>query len=207
MSASIIDAEFQAHHNQLQLAINGLSYASADVPDNDISASSLVEGIFLQGFTAFERSVESLFLHYVVGGLSSKGFVPDTRLQRCTEGQARTILKSDSRYIDWSSPSTVKERSNRFFVSGEPFAGIIAPRSLLLSEAEKIRNRIAHDSLESRAGMKDVERARFTTERTFVMRAGQLLRTRRRQRPSMSIVAEHLGVMAEIISLVAHRVQ
>jgi hypothetical protein len=197
--------DFQVRFSQIQLAMNGMDYAAVDREDNEVAENALVEGLFLQGFTAFEDCLEQIFLHYAVGGASLNGYEARSRLTQCTEQQARTIMKADQRYLDWSSGSAVRERANRFFVSGDLFNGALQPRSSAFANMEKIRNRIAHDSMEAISTFKEVERHHFTTERTFRMRPGQLLRARRKARPYMSIAADYLSTMAAVIQELADK--
>jgi hypothetical protein len=65
-----------------------------------------------------------------------------------------------------------------YFENGAPFYNPVIGKSQVFSDAEKLRNVIAHDSLESWNGYLDVQRNNFQTERTFRMPPGQLLRAR-----------------------------
>lgn len=205
MSLADLDLRVQAEITRLQLEINGHRYADADRDEADFAADALFEGIFLRGFTTFETAVETSFLHYAAGGASVNGYVATSRLTNCSEADARRIIKGDGKYVDWSSASIIRDRASRYFVDGEPFFTEFSGRSDVLSQVEKVRNRIAHDSTEAVTAFRDVERIRFLTERPFVMRPGQLLRARKRSRPHMSICSEYLGVFAAIISRLAQK--
>lgn len=206
MALSAVNSALQHEISRLQLELNIPGYASKDVDEQNYGADALYEGMFLRGFTAYEAALEKIFVHYVIGGSSTQGHQPQSRITHCTEVEARAILKSDGKYIDWSSVSVVRARSQRFFVGGEPFATVLGLQSDKLSEVEKIRNRIAHDSAEALASFKDVERARFSTERVFKMRPGQLLRTRRKGAPPLSVCAELLSVLATTVLTLSNRV-
>lgn len=204
MSARDIDAEFQAVHSALQLSLNGIPYAPSDVADDAPDKSMLVEGVFMRAFTAFEHSMEELFLHYACGGASVSGRMPGRRLANCSKDEARAIMRGDNRFLDWSASSAVRDRASRIFVGGEPFYSEINAVSELLTEAERVRNRIAHESPEAKLAMQTVEVRRFLTQRTFTMKAGQLLRARRRAKPAMSIAAEHMSTFAGLIQRIAN---
>lgn len=203
MSASDIDAEFQTLHNAIQLSLNGVPFAPSEAEDDDPDKSLFVEGVFMRAYTAFEASVEALFLHYACGGASKTGHRPSTRLSGCSHAEARAIIQAGSRYLDWSSPTDIREKAVRIFVGGEPFYSEVNAVSPVLTEAERVRNRIAHESNEARLGMKAVETSRFLTPRAFPMRAGQLLRARRKSKPAMSIASEHMSTFAGLIQRIA----
>lgn len=198
-------ARFRADMAASQLAMNGLSFAPEDREDPDISANAMFEGIFLRAFTSFENCLEELFLHYCSGGVALGGFTPNSRLSNCTEGDVRAILKMNARFIDWSSPQTVRDRSDLFLRDGEPIRSGIDARSHILTDIEKLRNMIAHDSVEAANAYVEVQRNVFLTERLFKMTPGQLLRTRRRHRPLMSWCAYYLSVMSDAIEGIANK--
>ncbi len=162
--------------------------------------------MFLRGYTAFERSLEGMFLHYAAGAKSAGGYSAPSRIVNSDDAHIRLMVKADSQYIDWSSATAVRERAKRYFTGGEPFLTELSLQSELLSQVQKVRNRIAHDSAEALSGFKDVERARFQTERTFAMRPGQLLRVRTKKRPHMFICAEFLAMFASVAQRLATKV-
>lgn len=193
-----ISVNFHGIVNDLQLTINGMRYASADHPDSNLHDDLVMQAAFIKAFTEFENSLELIFLHYSVGNKSLALFVPDFRLRNCSELQARDIVKSDSRYLDWSSVSVVRERAKRFFSDGEPFLSTHGASADALARAERIRNRIAHNSLEARAPFQEVILHHFKTGRIFDMQPGQLLRSRLKK-PAMHIGAFYLGMFAQVI--------
>lgn len=199
-----LSARFQAHMTALQVSINGHDYAAIDNADGKLEEDALFEGVFMRGFTAFEEFLEAIFLHYCAGQPSLNGFVAETRLQRCSEADIRTILKGDQNYIDWSRPTKVRNRAKLFIVGGEPFDGHIGSQTGVLASIEKVRNRIAHESAEAKSAMKEVERTLFLTERPFEMGAGQLLRARRRARPFMSNASDFLAALAGLSQQLAY---
>lgn len=194
MAVADIIADLDAGMNELQLALNNLAYADANRIDGDVEKNVAAEGIFLRGFTIYERTLDRLFLAYCTGSKGLDGAQPTCRLANCDEAQALAIAKNGFRFLDWSSPKSVRERADLFFLDGEPFRTGVDPRATSLSEMEKIRNRIAHFSPEAELGYLSVQRALFGTERVFEMSPGQLLRTRRRGKPPLMQAAYFLSV-------------
>ena len=110
--------------------------------------------------------------------MSAQGTTPQAN---CSAAEIRRILTNGLRYLDWSSQRNVRERASLFFENGMPFYDPVGGKSSVLTDMEKLRNMIAHDSIESANSYKEVQRNNFNTERNFEMAPGQLLRTLSRQ--------------------------
>ena len=177
----LIEAEYLAKHQEYSQFIQKLPLASSDSPDNDTASTILAEGVFLRYFTLWENSIEKSFIHYCQGGVTLNGHQPLCRLTNCDGQAVRKILTGSQRYLDWSNQRLIRERSQLFFDNGMPFYNPIIGKSHILTDAEKIRNVIAHDSVESWNSYREVQRNNFQTERNFPMAAGQLLRARARR--------------------------
>lgn len=197
-----IVGEFDETLNSLQLSIGKLPYANPHSKSADIESDILAEGIFIRGFTAFENCLEDLFLHFSSGGRSKSGNLASSRISGCSREEAREIIKNGHRFLDWSSPRAIKDRSSIFFHDGEPFSTQMNSISGSFSDAEKIRNMIAHDSIESGIAYTEVQRRLFTAERPFKMTPGHLLRTRHNKR-KMHQCAVYFSDLADAAHLVA----
>ncbi len=195
--------EYHSKIDALQLALHGRPYAPWAAEDRDIAENSLFEGTFLRAFTTFEGALQELFLHYAVGGASLTGYVPGCRLTNCSDGHVRAILRGNQRFTDWANPQVVRERADLFFESGEPFRTGFAPRSHALTDIQKLRNAIAHESSEAESAYLDVQINNLKTEPPFFMSPGQLLRTRRRGNPPMSWCAHYLAVLSTTVGVIA----
>jgi len=172
-----IETDFAQILQSYSQILGGIPVAPADRPDPAIEANILAEGVFLRCFTSWENSVEKAFLYFCEGGTSLNGVQPTCRLAHCTTTEVRSILMSNGmRYLDWSSPGSIRTRANLYFHQGIPFEVSIGGKSAILSDIQKLRNRIAHDSVETANGYREVQRNNFNTERNFDLQPGQLLR-------------------------------
>lgn len=173
----LIEAEFFGKHQEYRQIISNTPLASADTADADTAASIVAEGTFIRYFTLWENSIEKSFIYFCQGGVTLSGVQPVCRLANCDADAVRRILTNGQRYLDWSNQKNIRERAHLFLENGTPFYDPVIGKSNVLSDAEKLRNVIAHDSLESWNGYRGVQRHNYQTERSFNMAPGQMLRT------------------------------
>ncbi|UAK24164.1 hypothetical protein [Sphingomonas nostoxanthinifaciens] len=172
-------AEAAAAKNALALGmVDELEAASADVESDDFRSDGFAEAIFLRAFTAYESSVEAMFLHYVTGGASRGGTIGTSYLNVQDAQHARRLTKAGKQYLSWAKPSEIRNTASIYMKEGWPLIDMMATKEEVLSDGERIRNRIAHDSLEARQQFGIVQRNYLGTERLFLMSAGQFLRIR-----------------------------
>jgi hypothetical protein len=152
--------------------------APEDSESTDPVADAYAEAIFLRSFTAYENELERLFLHYVTGGLTLSGAAPNTYLRVSDESLARKLTKAGFRFLSWAKPSQTRETASTYIENGWPIADMMSANAQDLSDCEKLRNRIAHNSLEAAAEFNSVQRNLLQTERLFNISPGQLLRIR-----------------------------
>ncbi|MDA8272840.1 MAG: hypothetical protein M0Z72_03765 [Deltaproteobacteria bacterium] len=171
-----ITREFKRNHDKYKKIINKTPLASPLKIDADITSNIIAEGTFIKYFTLWENVIEKSFIYFCLGGFTFNNKQPVCRLTNCNNEIARNILLNRARYIDWSSPNVIKERANLFFQIGGLFHDPITSNSSYLCDAEKVRNVIAHDSLESWNGYIKVLTNNFKTRPIFKMQPGQMLR-------------------------------
>ena len=197
-------AAYDAESALIQAALNGRGFANEHAPDAHLEESSLFEGLYMHAFTTFERLVETAFLQYCTGGVSIHGVPAKTLLNVKDLDKARALIKGDSRYLDWSNPEAVRRTAGYFIDGGEPFQSAFSVHSSALADAQKLRNAIAHSSIEAQLGFKAVQVRQFSTERTFPMSVGHLLRTRRKKKPQMHWGAYYVGVLQSAAHLICY---
>jgi hypothetical protein len=112
-----------------------------------------VELAFLRSFLAWERFLEEAFILYLIGRKPRRRRRAVRRLAIAkSHPHACKLLRLEAPsrpFVDWDNPSTVCERSKRWFSDGEPFVGALTARQNLLDEIRTLRNAIAHRSLNS----------------------------------------------------------
>jgi len=191
--------ETHSHFERLKAETDNIGLAPADTEVGEIIDNALAEAIFLRGFTLYEACLDKLFFHYVTGGLTFSGRAAETYLNVPDEAAARKLVKGSLKFLSWSNPENIREVASTYLKNGWPIADMMATGSNDMIDAEKVRNRIAHDSTEARLKFAAVQRNIFGTERVFSMSAGQLLRVKHRTKRAINL--KHLlDVMQQTIA-------
>lgn len=109
----------------------------------------LVESIFFAGFRSFESFVREIFLLYCLEKQPKKKPKVKSYLNPKDFKHSEQLIKSSLPFLDWTSPDTVIERAELYLEKGHPIKLPYTTNLQLLREFKKLRNHIAHDSLES----------------------------------------------------------
>lgn len=160
-----------------------LAVAPSDSISTDIISDTSVEAIFLRAFTSYENDVERIFIHYVTGGATLNNLRPTSYLSTTDGTLARNIVKGANKFISWAQADSLAKTAKLYMHEGWPLAVVVSANSQFLSDGERVRNRIAHNSPEAIQQFKIVQRNMLGTERIFDLSPGQFLRikhTRRR---------------------------
>ena len=169
--------------------------APPDAESTDLQADIFAEAVFLRAFAAFEVDLESLFLHYVTGGASLSGATASSYLNVKDEDQARKLTRAGWRYLSWAKPQQVRETSENYMAEGWPISPMLKAKAQDLSDCERVRNRIAHHSIEAAVQFGMVQRNWLQTERLFMLSPGQFLRIR-----SIKLRALHLQHYLQVMN-------
>jgi len=76
---------------------------------------------------------------------------------------AEELIQSSRRFLDWTNPDTVIDRSELYLKDGFPIKLPYTTNRETLLDFKRIRNHIAHDSKESLAGYQVVLRRHYGT--------------------------------------------
>lgn len=174
----IFSLAFAQRSKSLRESAETLRLASSEEASLDIAEDVRAEGTFLRHFLEYEAAIEVVFLHYVTGGLAIGGWAPKSIIATSNTDAVKRLIKGGAQFLSWAKPSSVRDYAERCFEDGKPFVDIFLSRASTLSDCEKIRNRIAHPSIEAQIGFAEVQRNLFRTERPFQMTPGQALRVR-----------------------------
>ena len=181
--------------------VEQMNAAPLDKESSDQQADALAEGLFLRAFTAYENSIEKLFLHYVTGGASLGGAMANTYLSVTDETLARTVTLAGRKFFSWGKRESIQATARNYMENGWPISDMMNERSEALTDCQRIRNRIAHSSLHSRSEFDLVQRHLLRTERIFSITPGQLLRIRSAK--SRGLHLEHyLDVMYDTLDTI-----
>ena len=165
-------------HAAAVIQLNDLEAASTDIQSTDHRSDAFAEAIFLRAFTAYENDVERLFLHYVTGGGSLQGKAANTYLRIQDEAHARQVTKARQAFLSWAKPAEIRTTAKTYIEDGWPFVDMMSAKEVDLADCERVRNRIAHNSIEARQQFNVVQRNMLSTERLFDLSPGQFLRIR-----------------------------
>lgn len=171
-------AQLEDRHRAAMELVNDLGPASADAASVEHKDDAFAEAVFLRAFTAYESDVERLFLHYVTGGSSLQGEAANSFLSITDEYQARKLIKAANKFLYWAKPQDIKATAETYIERGWPLVDMLATSTHVLADCERIRNRIAHNSLEAMQQFAVVQRNYLGTERLFPITPGQFLRIR-----------------------------
>ncbi|MEG3147693.1 hypothetical protein U1839_23840 [Sphingomonas sp. RT2P30] len=188
-------ASIAERHIATMLMVDELETAPADNESKDYKSDALAEAIFLRSFTAYEGVVERLFLHYVTGGASLSGISANSYLSIDNESHARQLTKAGYKFLSWAKPSEIRSTAQNYIERGWPLVDMMAAKEQALADCERIRNRIAHTSIEADQQFNTVQRNMLTTERLFAITPGQFLRIR-----STRLRKLHIGYYIEVMT-------
>lgn len=109
----------------------------------------LTEAIFFAAFRAYEHFMGNIFILYCCGVQPNKRRLIRPYLKPRTLKHAEELIKSSMPFLDWSSPDSVIERAETYLKEGYPIKDVISSNIEPLRDLKRIRNHIAHMSIES----------------------------------------------------------
>ena len=122
-----------------------------------ISRHYIAEILLLKIFILLESCVEESACLLVCGGPYCDGSLPSLLRGRATRGRARAKHEMQNfnratprQYLRWTSASQVSENLRLLFPPNEHFVSTLRIHGRLISDMRKVRNHIAHRSLETR---------------------------------------------------------
>lgn len=110
----------------------------------EIDRFVVVEAAFLKTFIAWETFQEKAFVEYMVGVVSAAGRNVPCFAQPQDRAHALKMLIGWGRFVDWSTPDSVRKLAANYFAGGEPFESALASIHGDLTDLKTIRNAAAH---------------------------------------------------------------
>lgn len=155
---------------------------------------SITELAFLRAFLAWEAFLEQSFILYLSGQKPPRGRAPRRYAFPPNQRVAMDwIVPEGRKYAQWTVPTDVSERAERFFQAGRPFAHVLKGNQNALDEARLIRNAIAHQSPTVRVKFEKVVRTRLGTLPPNFTVGGFLSTTVPRSAPPASFLEFYFG--------------
>lgn len=109
----------------------------------------MVESIFFAGFRAYEGFIREIFVLYCLEKQTPTKKKVKSYLKPKNFEHSELLVKSSMPYLDWTSPETVISRSELYLEDGYPIKLPYTTNLQQLKDFKKLRNHIAHNSLES----------------------------------------------------------
>lgn len=109
----------------------------------------LVESMFFNGYRSYEGFIREVFILYCMEKKSSKRPNAKSFLKPNNFLHAEQLLRSSMAFLDWTNADTVIERAELFLNNGHPIKLPYTTHKVQLNNFKKIRNHIAHNSIES----------------------------------------------------------
>lgn len=106
-------------------------------------------------------------------------------------------------FLDWNSPDMIIERSELYLKDGFPIKIPYTVNRTRLSDFKKVRNHIAHNSIQSLNGFKKVLRTYFGTNPLSIPTIGEYLLSTSRKDPTKY----HLLEFFDLIEDIANRIK
>lgn len=119
----------------------------------------LIEHIFVQMFSKWEKYLESIFIEYMLGesSLCNGSFV--RYANPVDREHAYSMIQNVNQYPDWADIEKVLKNARNFFENGGPFE-ILATLKGDIVAIRKLRNSIAHLSVKARLEFENLVRGK-----------------------------------------------
>lgn len=159
----------------------------------------MVESIFFAGYRAYENFIREIFLLYCSEKQSSKRPPAKSYLKPKNFEHTELLIKSSMPFLDWTAPDQVIERAELYLHDGHPIKLPYTTNLQQLRDYKKLRNHIAHNSLESEQQFERVVRANNGGIRPLQMpTSGQFLMSPSRRVPGNYLLLDFFDLMKNI---------
>lgn len=135
----------------------------------------LTETIFFSAFRDYENFIRDIFLLYTQEKSPSSGDKVTSYLNPIDFFHAEKLIKSSMKVVDWNSPDIIIARSELYLKDGFPVKLPYSSNKEKLSAFKKLRNHIAHNSVESMAEYKKVLKKHYGVIPLKIPRVGEYL--------------------------------
>ncbi|MFZ1281163.1 MAG: hypothetical protein WAR59_10015 [Ignavibacteriaceae bacterium] len=159
----------------------------------------LVESIFFASYRGYEGFLREIFLLYCLEKQSSKKPKVKSYLKPRDFEHAEQLIKSSMPFLDWTKPDDVITRSEIYLQNnGHPIKLPYTVNKQQLKEFKKIRNHIAHNSIESQSGYESVVRGYFGVTPLTIPTPGQYLMLPSKKKSTNYILLDFFDLMEKI---------
>lgn len=157
-------------------------YAVENITDDDVR-SLTYESALSRTFRAYENFAEAVFLAYMIGEPTASGSTAARYVSPPSSEHARRMLQGKAQFLDWADPATVIDRCKYFLDHEGPLSTAVIQATNTLDRMRKIRNHVAHNSVESLRQYRKVVTALILVDPSTPPRPGELLQCRPQRGP------------------------
>ncbi len=153
---------------------NHIKFAKKELTKSQIEL--LVESIFFASYRGYEGFLREIFLLYCLEKQSKRKPKVKSYLKPKDFVHAEQLVKSSMPFLDWTKPDNIIARSEIYLQNdGHPIKLPYIVNKQQLMDFKKIRNHIAHNSIESENGYESVVRSYFGVTPLKIPTPGQYL--------------------------------
>ena len=109
----------------------------------------LVESIFFAAFKTYEGFIREIFVLYCLEKQTPSKTLIKSYLKPKNFEHSELLVKSSMPFLDWTNPEIIIERSELYLENGYPIKLPYTANLQQLRNFKKLRNHIAHNSLET----------------------------------------------------------
>jgi len=164
----------------------------------------LTEAIFFNAYRDYENFLHEVFMQYCMEYKTLDNKTVKSFLKPVDFIHAESLVKSSMRFLDWTSPGTVVERSETYLSRGFPIKEVYSSNFEALSQYKKIRNHIAHNSAESLLEYISVVKAYKGTNPITVPSPGEYLLFSDKKDPTKYLLLTFFDNLTTIAKKIAH---
>ncbi|UWQ59540.1 hypothetical protein K3722_05275 [Leisingera caerulea] len=164
----------------------------------------MAEAIAFRLFRIQERLIRAFFLECCVKTQSLSKKRIHSKL-RCKDWEtAEEILKSGNRFLDWGNPTSTRNMASLIFKNGYPVNDLLLVKQSTITDLQKIRNFIAHDSNEAHSGFIKTSKNYLRTGDPTPLSAGALLLYRKRpvDKITLKVIFEKVSDISSMIKAI-----
>lgn len=135
----------------------------------------LSESIFFIAFREYENLIRDVFVLYTQEKKRMNGAKVVSYLKPNDFFHAESLIKSSMQFLDWNTPNIIIERSELYLKNGYPIKDPYTVYRTQLTTYKRLRNHIAHNSVESLSAFKKVLRNYYGTNPLKTPSVGEYL--------------------------------
>lgn len=164
---------------------------------NQSQIDLLVESVFFNSFRHYENYIREAFLLCCIGNVVKRPKIV-SYLNAINFEHSEKLIKSTSSYLDWAHPDKLISRAELFLLNGHPFKIIISTHRATLLSYKRIRNHIAHDSIESLSEYKKILVSYYGTLPLNIPSVGKYLLEPSKTIPAVTLLDDFFSIIRTI---------